>query len=55
MDARTLDEKIAIRNAVGLSPGERQEECSLAMFNQTLFGLVYEDPSRIEAAVLRGR
>ncbi len=30
----------------------RQEECSLAAFNDTLFGLAYEDPERIERAVL---
>lgn len=30
----------------------RQEECSLAQFNQTLFGLAYEAPEKIEAAVL---
>jgi saccharopine dehydrogenase-like NADP-dependent oxidoreductase len=30
----------------------RQEECSLATLNQTLFGLAYEAPERLEAAVL---
>ena len=29
----------------------RQEECSLATFNQTVFGLAYENPEGIEAAV----
>ncbi len=32
----------------------RQEDCRLEQFNQTLFGLAYEDPSKIEAAVLGG-
>lgn len=32
----------------------RQEECSLTAFNETLFGLAYEDPERIERAVLAG-
>lgn len=31
----------------------KQEQCSLARFNQTLFGLAYESPREIEAAVLR--
>ena len=30
----------------------RQEACSLSTFNQTIFGLAYEDPAKIEAAVL---
>lgn len=30
----------------------RQEECSLATFNQTIFGLAYEAPAKIEAAAL---
>ncbi len=30
----------------------RQEECSLATFNQTLFGLAYESPEKVEAAAL---
>jgi len=30
----------------------KQEECALAQFNQTLFGLAYESPEKIEAAVL---
>ncbi len=30
----------------------RQEECSLATFNQTIFGLAYEHPERIEGAAL---
>lgn len=30
----------------------KQEECSLTGFNQTLFGLAYEAPEKIEAAVL---
>jgi saccharopine dehydrogenase-like NADP-dependent oxidoreductase len=30
----------------------RQEECTLAMFNQTLFGLAYETPDKLEAAVM---
>ncbi len=30
----------------------RQEECSLATFNQTIFGLAYEAPERIEGAAL---
>jgi saccharopine dehydrogenase-like NADP-dependent oxidoreductase len=30
----------------------KQEECSLAEFNSTLFGLAYEDPEGIERAVL---
>jgi saccharopine dehydrogenase-like NADP-dependent oxidoreductase len=33
----------------------RQEECSLEVFNQTLFGLAYEAPARVEAAVLGAR
>lgn len=31
----------------------RQEECSLEQFNQSLFGLAYEAPERLEATVLR--
>jgi len=31
----------------------RQEECSLAAFNETLFGCAYESPEGLEAAVLR--
>jgi saccharopine dehydrogenase (NAD+, L-lysine-forming) len=30
----------------------RQEECSLETFNQTLFGLAYESPEKVEAAAL---
>ncbi len=30
----------------------RQEECPLEVFNQTLFGLAYEAPARVEAAVM---
>ncbi|MGQ0627509.1 MAG: saccharopine dehydrogenase C-terminal domain-containing protein [Phycisphaerales bacterium] len=30
----------------------RQEECSLAQFNQTLFGMAFEHPAKMEAAVL---
>lgn len=30
----------------------RQEECTLGMFNQTLFGLAYEAPEKLEAAVM---
>lgn len=30
----------------------RQEECSLAQFNSTIFGLAYEAPEKMEAAVL---
>jgi saccharopine dehydrogenase (NAD+, L-lysine-forming) len=30
----------------------KQEECSLASFNQSLFGLAYEAPDKLEAAVL---
>ena len=29
----------------------KQEECTLSMFNQTLFGLAYEAPEKLEAAV----
>ena len=29
-----------------------QESCSLAQFNQTLFGLAYENPAGLEAAAL---
>lgn len=32
----------------------RQEECALAAFNSTLFGMAYEDPERIEQTVLSG-
>lgn len=32
----------------------RQEEVSLAAFNKTLFGLCYEAPERLEAAILAG-
>lgn len=31
----------------------RQEQCGLAQFNDSLFGLAYEDPSKIEAAVMK--
>jgi saccharopine dehydrogenase-like NADP-dependent oxidoreductase len=31
----------------------RQEECALEQFNKSLFGLAYEDPSKIQAAVLK--
>jgi len=31
----------------------KQEECSLATFNETIFGLAYENPGSIEATVLR--
>jgi saccharopine dehydrogenase-like NADP-dependent oxidoreductase len=31
----------------------KQEECSLATFNETIFGLAYENPSSIEATVLK--
>ena len=31
----------------------RQEEVSLTDFNNTLFGLAYESPDKLEAAVLR--
>jgi saccharopine dehydrogenase-like NADP-dependent oxidoreductase len=31
----------------------KQEQCSLSRFNQTLFGLAYEAPHQIEAAVMR--
>lgn len=30
----------------------RQEQCSLEMFNQTLFGLAYEAPEKLQAAIL---
>jgi saccharopine dehydrogenase-like NADP-dependent oxidoreductase len=30
----------------------RQEQCSLEAFNQTLFGLAYEAPERLERAVV---
>ncbi len=33
----------------------RQEECGLPQFNESLFGLAYEDPAKIESAVLRGK
>ncbi len=33
----------------------KQEECSLAAFNDSLFGLAYEAPEKIEAAVLAPR
>jgi saccharopine dehydrogenase-like NADP-dependent oxidoreductase len=33
----------------------RQEECTLKMFNDTLFGLAYDAPETIEAAVLAGK
>ncbi len=33
----------------------RQEECPLEVFNETLFGLAYEAPERIEQAVLTAR
>jgi len=31
----------------------KQEECTLALFNQSMFGLAYENPTGIEAAVMR--
>jgi saccharopine dehydrogenase-like NADP-dependent oxidoreductase len=31
----------------------KQEQCALSVFNQTLFGLAYENPGAIEGAVLR--
>ncbi len=33
----------------------KQEDCSLAAFNQTAFGLAYEAPDRLESAVLAAR
>jgi saccharopine dehydrogenase-like NADP-dependent oxidoreductase len=33
----------------------RQEECALAEFNKSLFGLAYETPEKIEAAILGGK
>lgn len=30
----------------------KQEECALATFNQTIFGLAYESPEKVEAAAL---
>src|SRR5258705_3851636 len=30
----------------------RQEQCPLAQFNQSLFGLAYESPERLQATVL---
>lgn len=32
----------------------RQEQCSFAQFNQTLFGLAYEAPERLQAAIIKG-
>ncbi len=32
----------------------RQEQCSYAQFNQTLFGLAYEAPETLQAAILKG-
>ncbi len=33
----------------------KQEDCSLATFNQTLFGLAYENPAALEGAVRQNR
>lgn len=33
----------------------KQEDCSLATFNQTLFGLAYENPAALEGAVRQSR
>ncbi len=33
----------------------RQEDCSLEQFNDTVFGLAYEDPARLEAAAIAKR
>ena len=30
----------------------KQEDCSLATFNQTLFGLAYESPEKVEQAAM---
>ncbi|MBY0311063.1 MAG: saccharopine dehydrogenase NADP-binding domain-containing protein [Phycisphaerales bacterium] len=32
----------------------RQEQCSFDLFNQTLFGLAYEAPETLQAAILKG-
>lgn len=32
----------------------RQEQCDLELFNQTVFGLAYENPEGLEAAVMEG-
>ncbi len=31
----------------------KQEECTLEMFNQTMFGLAYENPEGLEAAIMK--